>query len=177
MLLISVPQENKLVRHQLYTALSWLGFGSPVPGVWVCPHRGSLEEARRIVHQLQLNESAVCFLGCTLPLGLSDTEIIRRAWDLDGAARHYRALLKAFVTSGSGRQDDSLIRHVTLLDEWRMLCRLDPRLPQRLTQDWIGHEAKATLAARREEWAPLARVRWEEIIRSTTPAQPLDVYL
>jgi DNA-binding transcriptional regulator PaaX len=132
---------------------------------------------RRIVHQLQLNESAVCFLGCTLPLGLSDTEIIRRAWDLDGAARHYRALLKAFVTSGSGRQDDSLIRHVTLLDEWRMLCRLDPRLPQRLTQDWIGHEAKATLAARREEWAPLARVRWEEIIRSTTPAQPLDVYL
>ena len=33
----SVPEADRHLRHRLRTELSWLGFGTVSPGVWIAP--------------------------------------------------------------------------------------------------------------------------------------------
>ncbi|MCO6008005.1 hypothetical protein NE236_23790 [Actinoallomurus purpureus] len=37
-LLVSVPEARRDLRHQLRTRLTWAGLGSPMAGVWISPH-------------------------------------------------------------------------------------------------------------------------------------------
>ena len=39
-LVVSVPEAQRALRHQLRTQLAGAGLGSPAPGVWVCPDAG-----------------------------------------------------------------------------------------------------------------------------------------
>ena len=45
-LLVSVPESRRQLRHRLRTRLAWAGLGSPTPGVWVTPDPGEAGRGR-----------------------------------------------------------------------------------------------------------------------------------
>jgi len=53
-LLVTVPDARRELRHRLRTRLAWAGFGTPAPGVWVTPDTGCEAEARQILTELGL---------------------------------------------------------------------------------------------------------------------------
>ncbi|MGH9021797.1 MAG: hypothetical protein ACRDV9_01635 [Acidimicrobiia bacterium] len=92
-LMVTVPQSARAARRKLYAALGWAGFGNPAPGLWVTPHLERDQEAKRTVDGLGLGESTFSFVGTSAAIGLSDSEIVGRAWDLDAIAARYQALV------------------------------------------------------------------------------------
>jgi phenylacetic acid degradation operon negative regulatory protein len=166
---ITVPRDKKNVRRPLYTALGWAGFGNPMPGLWASPHVDRLAEARSVIHELGLRDSAVCLVGTTARVGLSDPDIVQRAWDLKDIGDRYRTLLETFEGLQPEPGDDSLLAYLTLVNEWRKFPYIDPQLPQDLLPDWIGRRAVAAFAELHRRWRPEAITRWAEILRETRP--------
>src|SRR5215470_16720461 len=60
-LLVSVPEVKRDLRHRLRTRLSWAGFGSPEAGVWVSPDLGREGEALGVLKELGLAAGAMSF--------------------------------------------------------------------------------------------------------------------
>ncbi|HEY4005771.1 MAG TPA: PaaX family transcriptional regulator C-terminal domain-containing protein [Pseudonocardia sp.] len=169
-LLVTIPQARKTVRKRLYSALSWAGFGNPAAGVWVSPHPERAKEVARIIHDLELRDSAVGFVGPTLSVGMSEEEIVRRAWDLDDLAAQYQELIERFADQTPGPGDESLFTLVNLVNEWQRFPFLDPQLPEELLPGWIGRRAVELFVSRRRAWVGAARERWRELAEATAPA-------
>jgi len=53
-LLVSVPESRRQLRHRLRTRLAWAGLGSPTPGVWVTPDATKQDEVARVIADLEL---------------------------------------------------------------------------------------------------------------------------
>ena len=49
LLLVSVPESQRDLRHRIRSQLNWAGFGSPAAGMWVSPHASHQAEAQRIL--------------------------------------------------------------------------------------------------------------------------------
>ena len=62
-LTVSLPETQRALRHQLRTRLTWLGLGSPSPGLWVTPEAAHLEEVRRVVADLDLAGRSFAWVG------------------------------------------------------------------------------------------------------------------
>src|ERR1700730_14787978 len=60
-LTVTGPETRRELRHHLRTRLTWAGFGSPAPGVWVSPHPAREGDAKGVVEQLGLNAAAFSF--------------------------------------------------------------------------------------------------------------------
>ena len=132
----SLPQEEGTLRRGLRGQLRWLGFAPLYDGLWVSPH--------------DLGEKATARL-CGLALG-SLTVFRARHVELDAAIR--RSPLDAWDTSEIARQYESFVRRwspelpltrtgritgadavrarTEVMDTYRRLAILDPRLPARL---------------------------------------------
>ncbi|WP_297661832.1 PaaX family transcriptional regulator C-terminal domain-containing protein [Pseudonocardia sp.] len=168
-LLITVPQSLRTVRKKLYGALSWAGFGNPTPSVWLTPHPERAAEARRVVTDLGLRESTLSFTGSSTDVGLSDTEIVQRAWDLDGLVAMYDELLRTYDGVQPEPGDPVLLTHVELVSQWQRFPFVDPQLPEALLPDWIGRRAAAMFQELRTEWYDDAHARWNEVVAETSP--------
>jgi phenylacetic acid degradation operon negative regulatory protein len=55
------------VRKRLYTALGWVGFGNPMPGLWTNPHSDRFAEAKVIIEDLGLRATARRRVAVQLP--------------------------------------------------------------------------------------------------------------
>ena len=55
--LARLPETERAARHLLRTRLTWAGFGSPAPGVWISTHADRTPEAERVLGE------AVCTTG------------------------------------------------------------------------------------------------------------------
>jgi phenylacetic acid degradation operon negative regulatory protein len=159
LLVVSVPEAQRALRHQLRTQLAWAGLGSPAPGVWVCPDAGRLPEAHRALDDVGLDETALVVVGGTHG-GLSDAELVAQAWDL----RDLEARYADFVARFDGLEPDPddptalLAAQVRLVDAWRRFPFLDPQLPaELLPPGWVGARAAEVFHTRHEQWAPAAR--------------------
>ena len=86
LLLASVPDSKRELRHRLRTQLAWAGFGALAAGVWVSPDPGREAEARSILAGLGLADTAMSFLGSYGSVG-TPVLVARQAWDLDGGQR------------------------------------------------------------------------------------------
>jgi len=53
-LLISVPESLRDLRHTLHTRMSWAGFGTPTPGVWISPRTDAEADVRQVLADLAL---------------------------------------------------------------------------------------------------------------------------
>ncbi|HXV93313.1 MAG TPA: PaaX family transcriptional regulator, partial [Pseudonocardia sp.] len=53
-LLVSVPESRRQLRHRLRTRLAWAGLGSPSPGVWLSPDPGKQDEVAGVIADLGL---------------------------------------------------------------------------------------------------------------------------
>lgn len=168
-LVVAVPHELKSVRKRLYSELGWAGFGNPMPGLWASPHVDRAGELHRLIHDLGLRESSIAFIGTTLTVGLTDEEIVRRAWNLDDVACRYEQLIGTFGGLEPEPGDDLLFSYLVLAHEWRKFPGMDPQLPEDLLPDWIGRRATEMFVNLRGKWADAARERWREIVEATSP--------
>ncbi len=166
---VSVPEEKRSVRKRLYDGLGWAGFGNPAPGLWASPHVDRLAETRRLIDDLGLRDSTLAFVGTTAGIGITDLEIVRRAWSLDEVAERYAQALATFAGAEPRPGDDVLLAYLSLVEQWRQFPYLDPQLPHDLLPDWIGRRAIRIFVDLRTSWSPMARQRWHEVVRATSP--------
>jgi phenylacetic acid degradation operon negative regulatory protein len=162
-LMVTVPESRRQLRHRLRTRLTWAGFGSPLPGVWVSPHPAREAEAKQVTGQLGLAGETFSFTGPFAGIG-SQRSMVEQAWHLAELAASYRAFLAQFEQLRPGPGDATLFAQIRLVDAWRRFPLADPGLPpELLPPGWIGARAAAVFAGLHHTWEEPARSRWAEL--------------
>ncbi|HKN98363.1 MAG TPA: PaaX family transcriptional regulator C-terminal domain-containing protein [Pseudonocardiaceae bacterium] len=163
MLLVSVPESLRDLRHRLRTRLTWAGFGTPTPGVWISPRTDAESDAHRILVELALPTKAMSFVGRYGALG-EQAGMVEAAWDLAEVAGCYERFIAEFAGLAPESPDGVLRAQTRLVHEWRRFPFLDPQLPRQLLPDqWIGARAAELFAERHARWQPGATRRWREL--------------
>jgi phenylacetic acid degradation operon negative regulatory protein len=173
-LLVTVPEARRDLRHQLRTRLAWAGFGSPAAGIWVTPDTSREAEARQILADLGLAEQSMSFAGAFGSIGYPAT-VAALAWELDAVAARYDAFIARFSGPRPAAGDETLVAQALLVHEWRRFPFLDPGLPRELLPArWSGIAAARLFHARHAEWRPAARQRWAERADSADGVDSVD---
>jgi phenylacetic acid degradation operon negative regulatory protein len=168
----SVPEAERQKRHSLRSRLTWLGYGTVGPGVWVAP--GHLAaETRAVLERLDLSRYVDLFRADYL--GLKDIRAEATTWwDLDGLDTLYREFNDTFApvldrwvaaeartTTRPGSAPDegqAFADHVAAVSAWRRLPFLDPGLaPELLPEDWMGARAAETFHQLHHRLQPSSR--------------------
>ncbi len=144
----SLPEKKRRVRHALRTQLAWLGFGSLAPGTWISPH-GRRPQLQSIFDELGVE--AFVNLFCGVYIGPSPArELVHQCWDLTGLeaqyrdfiARHQPAYLECLEQEERGiaqEPRECFLRRFWLMHEFQSFPLKDPNLPTvLLPPDWIG---------------------------------------
>lgn len=162
-LYVSVPEAKRKLRHRLRTRLSWAGFGSPEPGIWISPHPGQRAEANGIIEDLGLREQAMSFAGPFGGVGDEQT-MVERAWDIAGIEAQYERFVDEFDDLHPADGDPMLFAQTRLVHEWRRFPFLDPQLPPSLLPvHWSGRRAAALFHEKHAAWDEGAQRRWKEL--------------
>jgi phenylacetic acid degradation operon negative regulatory protein len=162
-LLVSVPESQRDLRHQIRTQLSWAGFGSPAPGVWVSPHASHQAEGQRILDDAGISGSALSFTASYGQIGSQDM-LVARAWDLGALEQRYEDFIDEFAGLTPATSQDTLPAQIRLVHEWRRFPFLDPRLPgQLLPGNWSGAKAADLFHTRHTDWHPAAQRHWDHL--------------
>jgi phenylacetic acid degradation operon negative regulatory protein len=157
--LARVPETERSTRHLLRTRLTWAGFGTPAPGVWISTHIDRAKEAEQVLGEAGMDHGQI-FLA-EHHTGRDLTVMVREAWDLDALEETYAEFLAQF---GRARGGDPMVRTVQLVHAWRRFPRLDPALPTTLLPArWSGERAAKIFARRRAEWHTAAQNEWRRI--------------
>lgn len=171
-LMVTVPESRRQLRHRLRTRLTWAGFGSPLPGVWVSPHPAREAEAKQVIGQLGLAADAFSFSGPFAGIG-AQRSLVEQAWHLADLAASYGAFLDTFENLRPAPGDGTLLAQIRLVHEWRRFPLADPGLPpELLPPDWIGARAAAAFASLHQAWQAPARSRWAELGAAADWASP-----
>jgi phenylacetic acid degradation operon negative regulatory protein len=163
MLLVSVPEAQRDLRHRIRTQLNWAGFGSPAPGVWVSPHASHQAEAQRILDEAGMSATAMSFVASYGEIGSQDA-LVARAWDLGALEQRYEDFIDEFTGLDPVRGEDVLRAQTRLVHEWRRFPFLDPRLPLRLLpENWSGAKAADLFHTRHADWHAAAQRHWDQL--------------
>ena len=163
-LLVSVPEAKRDLRHRLRTRLTWAGFGTVAPGVWLSPQPDREAEARRILAELGLAEGSMSFLASYGSVGTPET-VVSLAWDLDSLASRYEAFCAAFGGLRPATAAQMFTAQARLVHEWRRFPFLDPQLPGELLPDgWAGALAAELFRARHARWREGADEQWDALL-------------
>ena len=163
LLLVSVPESQRDLRHRIRSQLNWAGFGSPAPGVWVSPHPGRQAEGQRILAHAGLDGSTLSFVAGYGQIGSQDA-LVARSWDLAALEQRYEDFIEDFTGPGPATGEAALIAQTRLVHEWRRFPLLDPRLPARLLpENWSGANAADLFHARHADWHPAAQRHWDHL--------------
>lgn len=159
-LLATVPERNRNLRHRLRTDLSWAGFGSLGPGVWISPHPSHATEARDVIDSLGTPIQATL-----LHARLDDPEerhaLVTQAWDVAELDRSYRGFVDRFAAADPHSPGETLVDLSHLMYEWRRLLLADPGLPPTLLPaEWSGEQARRLMLERHSRWHPVAHAWW-----------------
>ncbi len=170
--IFSVPEDQRDLRHVLRTKLRWLGFGPLYDGVWVSPRAGSDEVARLLV---DLGVASATVLESRVVQGLAGGDPLR-AWDLDDLRRSYDDFVAEFgpllgrVRRGEVGGAEALVARTRVMDAWRQFPGLDPELPEdALPGGWPRREAQRIFAQAYDALGPLAEVRFRQILADHAP--------
>lgn len=161
MVLASVPETNRRLRHLLRTRLSWNGLGNLAPGVWVSPHPEREQDVREVLHEIGVGDTSTIFIG---HLGdLSEARhVARRAWNLDEIELAYEDFTDEVRALRPGNDAESFAAHTKLVQEWRRFPFLDPGLPPELLPPaWNGAQAVVLFHERHATWRPIADRQWQ----------------
>jgi phenylacetic acid degradation operon negative regulatory protein len=161
--LVSVPESMRDLRHKLRTRLSWAGFGSPTAGVWITPHPAAETDAKLILDELDLSTQAMSFLANYGALG-SEQSMVTSAWHLAEVAARYESFIDEFGDLTPDTPDAVLRAQTMLVHEWRRFPFLDPQLPgELLPPKWSGTTATALFNELHVRWRTPAQQRWSEL--------------
>jgi phenylacetic acid degradation operon negative regulatory protein len=160
LVLTRIPETERAARHLLRTRLSWAGFGSPAPGVWLSAHTERLAEAEHVLERAGVLDEAPIFV-VEHRAGGDLADMVRRAWDLAAIDQGYRE----FVASYAAREtDDPLAFQVDLVHAWRRFPWLDPGLPRELLPPaWSGGEAARLFTGQHDRLAAAANALWSRL--------------
>lgn len=159
-ILVSVPETRRQLRHRLRTRLAWAGLGSPAAGVWLTPDPGKETEVADVIADLELDAVTSSFVGPFGAIG-AQAEVVRQAWDLAAVERRYEEFLAEFADAEPRTPEDVLTHQVLLVNAWRRFPFLDPELPaELLPAGWAGTRAAARFAELHAHWATPALAHW-----------------
>ncbi|WP_407655632.1 PaaX family transcriptional regulator [Amycolatopsis rhabdoformis] len=165
-LLVSVPESQRDLRHRMRTRLSWAGFGSPAPGVWISPNTAAEAEAARLVAELTDGGQAMSFVASYAEIG-DEQQMVARAWDLRELEHHYERFIDEFTGLAPRSGEAVLLAQTRLVHEWRRFPFLDPDLPRSLLPDrWSGTQAAELFLTRHAEWRDEAQQHWDSFVES-----------
>lgn len=156
-LVVSVPEDRRHLRHKLRTALSWAGFGPLGQGVWISPGTEREEEAAEVLTSLGPAVQAASFVGHHASLG-DESALVARAWDLPALERRYDDFVATFARRRPRPGAETFAAQTRLVHEWRRFPFVDPGLPDPLLpRHWPGRLARDVFARRHDDWAEAAR--------------------
>jgi hypothetical protein len=92
-LLVSVPEAQRDLRHRIRTQLNWAGFGSPAAGVWVSPHASRQAEGQRILAEAGMDGAAMSFIAGYGQIASQDM-LVARSWDLGALEQSYEDFIE-----------------------------------------------------------------------------------
>ncbi|MET0865818.1 MAG: PaaX family transcriptional regulator C-terminal domain-containing protein [Nakamurella sp.] len=169
----SVPESDRHLRHRIRTELSWLGFGTVSPGVWIAP-RPLADPTRELLVEAGLDGYVTWFAAHQLSvISVADW------WDLSALRAQYDGFLgehRSAVGGGELRADEAFAGYLTLIDSWRLFPRIDPGLPAALLPaDWPAQHAWEVFWTLHQRWAGPGLEHVLDICRGVTrrtaPAQ------
>jgi phenylacetic acid degradation operon negative regulatory protein len=164
MLLVSVPESQRDLRHRVRTQLTWAGFGSPVPGVWVSPNVARQAEADKIVAELKVGSPTMSFIANYGQIG-DENDMVTRSWDLTELEDHYEQFIDEFTGLQPTAAEAALHAQTRLVHEWRRFPFLDPNLPTRLLPaNWSGAQAADLFHRKHNEWRAPAQQHWDDLV-------------
>jgi phenylacetic acid degradation operon negative regulatory protein len=159
-LLVSVPESRRQLRHRLRTRLAWAGLGSPTPGVWVTPDPAKQDEVARVIADLELNEVTSSFVGPFGTIG-AERDVVAQAWDLAGIEAAYADFLATFGSTAPSTPAEVMTAQIHLVHAWRRFPFLDPALPRELLPaEWAGARAAALFGTLHARWDDPASRHW-----------------
>jgi phenylacetic acid degradation operon negative regulatory protein len=159
--LATVPEQHRNLRHRLRTSLSWAGFGSLGPGVWLSPHPSHAAEARQVLASLGEQVQAT-LLHARLDNPEERQRLVNQAWDVADLDGQYGAFLDRFSGVRPSTPEQALVQLANLLYQWRRLLLADPGLPTNLLPpQWSGEQARRLLLDRHRRWRRMARTWWQ----------------
>jgi phenylacetic acid degradation operon negative regulatory protein len=162
-LLVSVPESMRDLRHTLRTRLNWAGFGTPSPGVWISPRIRAETAAQQILSDLALPGNAMSFVAEYGALGRQE-DMVAAAWDLAEVSQRYEGFIEEFEAMAPNSPDAVLCAQIRLVQAWRRFPFLDPQLPHDLLPlEWSGTRAAVLFNDRHIRWRNTARRRWAEL--------------
>jgi phenylacetic acid degradation operon negative regulatory protein len=160
---VTAPEGDRQVRHQLRTRMTWAGFGSPAPSLWVSPNIHREAEAKQLLRDLGQSGTALSFTGPFAGIGTQE-KLVEQAWNLRELAQHYAAFLDEFAGARPAPGDETLLTQVRLVHEWRRFPFLDPQLPaELLPPDWIGARAGRRFRELHAAWHVEAQRHWHQL--------------
>jgi phenylacetic acid degradation operon negative regulatory protein len=155
-----IPDQDRRARHLVRTRLSWAGFGSLGPGLWISSHPGRGGEALGVLRDAGIADGAQVFTATRTGPG-DATAMAGQAWDLAAIEREYEQFLAAF---GGPPPDDALAGQIALVHAWRRFPAIDPALPRELLpQQWSGLAAAQLFAQRHADQAAAAQSEWNRL--------------
>jgi phenylacetic acid degradation operon negative regulatory protein len=141
-----------------------MGFGSPSPGLWICPHQERASAVEQRVRQMGLEADTLAFSARSLPFGIPQPELVQRAWDVEALAAHYRGLEEQFSVLRPRTDEAMFIAHVQLVNEMQRLPAVDPGLPAALLpRNWDGERVSRRLEELRQRWRDAAHTHWRRL--------------
>jgi len=166
LVLARAPEAERPARHLLRTRMTWAGFGSPAPGVWLSADPGRAAEAARVLADAGLLSESQIFLA-EYAGGGELAAMARLAWDLDLIEARYQKFLAEFASRDTS---DPLAALIELVHAWRRFPWIDPVLPaDLLPEGWSGARAARLFEERHADWAPQAMTEWQQITLVSMP--------
>jgi phenylacetic acid degradation operon negative regulatory protein len=166
MVVYSLPESKRDLRHTLRTQLIWLGFGPLAPATWISP-RDRRAEVEAVCNELGMRDCVDLFSGM-YQRSTSDCALVGRCWDLPALEAAYRqfaaryeaeyADLKGLGAARlSGAPDMCFARRFWITHEFQRFPRQDPGLPVvLLPPGWIGFGARQLFDGYRQLLEPYA---------------------
>ena len=170
----SLPERKRRLRHSLRQGLTWLGFGSLSPGTWISPHNRKVE-VKNLCNDLKIQEYVELFSATHLGLS-QDRELVRHCWDLDDMEIQYRNFLARYQDEylACKRTDTEalplspetcFVRRFWLTHDFQSFPLKDPNLPEALLPvEWIGFTARQLFDNYRRMLADSANRFVDEVI-------------
>ncbi len=163
-LLVSVPEARRQLRHRLRTRLAWAGLGSPAPGVWLTPDPRKQDEVGDVVTDLDLAVVTSSFVGPFGAIG-QEREVVAQAWDLADLEAAYEDFLETFTDADPVDPAEILAHQIHLVHAWRRFPFLDPKLPvELLPERWAGARAAALFEVLHARWGQPAGQHWQWLV-------------
>ncbi len=187
-LILVVGELEAKAREQVKRALFWQGFGALGADCFVHPSA----ELSSVLDAL-IAEGLADSLGALLPLfaadsrsaqSASDSDLVRRAWDLGALAEAYAAFVAVYQPILTDLQRDNLdevseqdafLLRTVLIHDYRRLLLRDPELPEvLLPADWPGQQARLLCKELYKRLEPLSNRHLDKLLCLADGTVPVE---